>query len=165
MTTQLDIAAIKKQTRLALPEDDGYTFRLGMVLYGFASISSFMAEVSSYLDADVDQTALQAACGGVILTAFRKGVKKAKQSAPAVVPHGRAAADLFQALNTRRSDIVHAYPITSTSDEQILHRRLDERNRHFDVNNEILDAFITKLHDVSTSLYKIRAIVRPDLGD
>lgn len=84
---------------------------------------------------------------------------------PAVGPIGRVAADMFQALNTRRSDIVHAYPITNKARQQILHRRLDEKNRYFEVTNELLDEFISKLHDVSSKLYEIRAVMKPELGD
>ncbi|WP_312960802.1 hypothetical protein [Stutzerimonas nitrititolerans] len=72
---------------------------------------------------------------------------------------------MFQALNTRRSDIMHAYPITNQAKQQILHRRLDKKNRYFEVTNEILEEFISKLHDVSSLLYDIRAIMKPELGD
>ncbi|XMB51481.1 hypothetical protein QQ999_09265 [Pseudomonas fluorescens] len=72
---------------------------------------------------------------------------------------------MFQALNTRRSDIVHAYPITDEANQQILHRRMDKKNRDFDVTNELLDEFISKLHEVSLKLYDIRDIVKPELGD
>ncbi|NTZ96947.1 hypothetical protein FCH79_16840 [Pseudomonas koreensis] len=37
---------IRGPTLLALPADDGYVYRLGVALYGFASISSFLAEVT-----------------------------------------------------------------------------------------------------------------------
>nr|WP_319528059.1 hypothetical protein [Pseudomonas laurentiana] len=72
---------------------------------------------------------------------------------------------MFQALNTRRSDIMHAYPITNQARQQILHRRLDKKSRYFEVTNEILEEFISKLHDVSSLLYDIRAIMKPLLGD
>ncbi|WP_409487841.1 hypothetical protein ACK1U3_17110 [Pseudomonas promysalinigenes] len=124
-----------------------------------------MAEVAHHMDPRVNRTELQAKTGGDILSGFRKSVKKAKDTIPAVEPIGRIAADMFQALNTRRSDIVHAYPITNDASQQILHRRLDKKNRHFDVTNELLDEFISKLHEVSLKLYEIRAIVKPELGD
>ncbi|EPO7920307.1 hypothetical protein [Pseudomonas aeruginosa] len=165
MTIDLDTKAIRGLTRLALPADDGYIYRLGVALYGFASLSSFMSEVAHHLDPLVNRTVLQAKTGGDILSEFRKSVKKAKASKPAVEPIGRVAADMFQALNTRRSDIVHAYPITNNAKQQILHRRLDEKNRYFEVTNELLDEFISKLHDVSSKLYEIRAIMKPELGD
>lgn len=72
---------------------------------------------------------------------------------------------MFQALNTRRSNIMHAYPTTNQARQQILHRRLDEKNRYFKVTNEILEELTSKLHDVSSLLYEIRAIMKPELGD
>ncbi|MEA9598096.1 hypothetical protein ABFU50_12990 [Xanthomonas campestris pv. campestris] len=36
---------IREQTRLSLPADDFYLYRLGVALYGFASITSFMIEI------------------------------------------------------------------------------------------------------------------------
>ncbi|MDH4581101.1 hypothetical protein E8F20_04320 [Pseudomonas sp. BN415] len=165
MTIELNTKAIRGLTRLALPADDGYIYRLGGALYCFASLSSFMSEVAHHLDPLVNRTVLQAKTGGEILSEFRKSVKKAKASKLAVGPIGRVAADMFQALNTRRSDIVHAYPITNKASQQILHRRFDEKNRYFEVTNELLDEFISKLHDVSSKLYEIRAIMKPELGD
>lgn len=165
MTALLDLKTIRNQTRLALPSDDGYIFRLGVALYGFASLSSFMTEIASHLDPLVDRTVVQAKTGGDILSAFRSSLKKAKTEIPAIAPSGRLAADMFQALNTRRSDFVHAYPITNDANEQILHRRLDAKGRSFEVTNELLDEFISQLHEVSNHLYEIRKIVRPDLGD
>jgi len=165
MTIELNTKAIRGLTRLALPADDGYIYRLGVALYGFASLSSFMAELAHHMDPLVNRTVLQARTGGEILSEFRKCVKKAKATKPAVGPIGRAAADMFQALNTRRSDIMHAYPITNQAKQQILHRRLDDKNRYFEVTNEILEEFISKLHDVSSLLYDIRAIIKPELGD
>lgn len=165
MTTELNIHSIRGLTRLALPADDGYIYRLGVALYGFASLSSFMVEVAHHMDPRVDRTELQAKTGGEILDGFRASLKRAKKTLPAVRPIGRVAADMFEALNTRRSDIVHAYPITDDANQQVLHRRLDKRNRHFDVTNELLDEFISKLHEVSVKLYEIRAIVKPELGD
>ncbi|AUG41391.1 hypothetical protein CXP47_16330 [Pseudomonas chlororaphis] len=165
MTIELNTKAIKGLTRLALPADDGYIYRLGVALYGFASLSSFMAELAHHMDPLVNRTELQARTGGEILSEFRKCVKKAKATKPAVGSIGRAAADMFQALNTRRSDIMHAYPITNQARQQILHRRLDKKNRYFEVTNEILEEFISKLHDVSSLLYDIRAIMKPELGD
>ncbi|MDD0841172.1 hypothetical protein [Pseudomonas sp. Gutcm_11s] len=165
MTINLDTKAIRGLTRLALPADDGYIYRLGVALYGFASISSFMSEVAHHLDPLVDRTALQAKTGGIILSEFRNSVEKAKVCKPEVEPIGRVAADMFQALNTQRSDIVHAYPITNKARQQILHRRLDKKNRYFEVTNDFLDEFINKLHDVSSKLYEIRALMKPELGD
>ncbi|MGX1126556.1 hypothetical protein [Pseudomonas sp. HLS-6 TE3448] len=165
MTIELNTLAIRGLTRLALPADDGYIYRLGVALYGFASLSSIMAELAHHLDPLVNRTELQAKTGGQILSEFRKCVKKAKVTRPAVEPIGRAAADMFEALNTRRSDIMHAYPITNQARQQILHHRLDEKGRYFEVTNEIREEFISELHDVSSLLYDIRAIMKPELGD
>lgn len=165
MTTELNTHDIRGLTRLALPADDGYIYRLGVALYGFASLSSFMAEVAHHMDPRVDRTELQAKTGGDILDGFRKSLKRAGKTLPLVKPIGRVVADMFQALNTRRSDIVHAYPITNDATQQILHRRLDKKNRCFDVTNELLDEFISKLHEVSLKLYEIRDIVKPKLCD
>ncbi|AYR22301.1 hypothetical protein RC54_00030 [Herbaspirillum rubrisubalbicans] len=125
-----------------------------------------MVEVASYLDpAAINRTSLQAKMGGTILKEFRKSVQTAEVHFPTVGPIGRAAADLFDELNSKRSDIVHAYPITNSSNAQILHRRLDTKGKHFEVTNEFLNGFISRLEDVSDQLYKIRKIVRPDLDD
>lgn len=165
MTIELNTKAIRGLTRLALPADDGYIYRLGIALYGFASVSSFMAELAHHMDPLVNPTDLQTKTGGEILCEFRKCVKKTKAVKQGVGPLGRAAADMFQALNTRRSDIMHAYPITNQAKQQILHRRLDEKNRCFEVTNEMLEEFISKLHDVSSLLYDIRAVMKPEIGN
>ncbi|MGY8820037.1 MAG: hypothetical protein ACKVLM_11635 [Pseudomonadales bacterium] len=41
---------------------------------------------------------------------------------------------------------------------------MDKKNRYFEVTNEILEEFISKLHDVSSLLYDIRVIMKPELG-
>lgn len=165
MNIEDDIKAIRDLTRMALPADDGYLLRLGVALYSFASLSSFVAEITSHLDPTVNSTELQAKTGGEILKAFSKSVEIATANFPAIGPIGNAAAALFQELNLRRSDIVHAYPITNTSNAQILHRRLDRQGKYFEVTNDFLNSFISRLHDVSDQLYDIRKIVRPELGD
>lgn len=163
--TPSDIQAVRNLTRLALPSDDIYIYRLGVALYTFASLSSFMTEIASHLDPAVDRTNLQAQTGGVILGAFRKCIKASGKSNPAIAAIGQKAADAFEELNSQRSDIVHSYPITNGTGAQILHRRLDSKGKYFEVTNDFLDDFISKLHDVSSKLYEIRKIVRPDLGD
>lgn len=165
MNAEVDTKAIRELTRLALPSDNDYLFRLGVALYSFASLSSFVAEIATHLDPSINKTDLTAKMGGEILKVFQQSVKAAKVTTPSIGPIGQTAADLFQALNSERSDIVHAYPITSTSGAQILHRRLDVKGKYFEVTNEFLDSFISRLHDVSEKLYEIRKIVRPDLGD
>lgn len=162
---EIEIKKIRALTRLALPSDNGYIFRLGVVLYSFASTSSFVAEVASHLDPMIDKSALMAKTGGEILNAFRQSVKKAEVDLQSIGPIGQTAADLFQTLNSERSDIIHAYPITNTSGAQILRRRHDVKGKYFEVTNEFLDSFISRLHDVNDKLYEIRKIVRPDLGD
>ena len=52
------ILSIKRQTRLALPNDDSYLFRLGVALYGFNSINSFMTEIICHIDRNKNRTAL-----------------------------------------------------------------------------------------------------------
>lgn len=165
MNIEDNIRAVRNLTRAALPKDDAYLFRLGVALYSFASLSSFMAEIASYLDPTINRTELEAKMGGDILKAFRKSVNTAKAIAPAVGPIGQAAADLFNELNSKRSDFVHAYPITNTSDAQILHRRSDVKGKYFEVTNVFLNGFISRITDVSDQLYEVRKIVRPDLGD
>lgn len=66
---------------------------------------------------------------------------------------------IFEILNTERSDFVHTYPITSETRGQILHRRVDEKGKYFEVTNEFLDSFISRIHSVSSKLYEIRDLV------
>lgn len=165
MNTGNDVNAIRNLARIALPEDDGYLYRLGVALYSFASLSSFMAEIVGYLDPTVNVTELQAKTGGKILGAFTRAVSAAKAHIPALGPVGQVAIDLFTDLNLKRSDIVHAYPITNANNKQILHRRLDVDGKYFEVTNDFLNSFISGIHDVSDQLYDIRKIVRPGLGD
>lgn len=154
-----ELSRIKQQTLLALPDDDLYLYRLGIALYGFASIASFMTEIASLLDKTIDRTALQGKMGGDILDTFRASVRKVKSSSRIAYRTGLDAAKLFEILNTERSDIVHAYPITSEMGEQILHRRLDEKGKYFEVTNEFLDRFISDLHKVSSKLYEVRDLI------
>lgn len=165
MSTDTNLTEIRKLTRLTLPDDDGYLFRLGIALYGFASLSSFMVELTNHLDPSVNRTELQAKTGGEILGAFRNRVKNAKKDCPDLGLIGQSAADMFETLNTERSDIVHSYPITNGAGAQILHRRVDSRGKHFEVTNEFMNEFISRLHNVSSKLYEMRRIVRPTLGD
>jgi hypothetical protein len=154
-----ELTRIKRQTRLALPDDDLYLYRLGIAVYGFGSIASFMTEIASLLDETINRTSLQGKMGGEILNTFRNSIKKVKSSSRTVYRTGMVAADLFQKLNTERSDFAHAYPITSETRGQILHRRVDEKGKYFEVTNEFLDSFISRLHEVSSKLYEIRDLV------
>jgi hypothetical protein len=156
---------IKEQTRLALPTDDTYLFRLGVALYGFASINSFMTEVICHIDATQNRTKLQDKMSGQILSSFRQTLENigAQGIYPSIYDIMENTANLFEVLNTERTDFVHAYPITNSKSEQILHRRKDDKGKYFEADNAFLDDFIKKLTDVSDGLYKIRGIVRPDL--
>lgn len=165
MNLEADLKAIRNLTRIALPEDEKYVYRLGVVLYAFASVSSFMTEVTCCLDPTLDRTRLQNGTGGTILKKFRISVDKARKSHPAIGPVGEDVADLFEELNLERSDIIHAYPVTNEAGTQILHRRRESMNKYFEVTNAFLDKFISRLHEVSTGLYEIRKLVKPDLQE
>lgn len=155
------VEAIRQNTRIALPADDAYLYRLGAALYGFASINSFMTEIITYLDPYADRTCLQGMMSGKVLDTFR-GVVKKWTGADISEPANRAASE-FERLNTERSDFVHSYPITSPSGVQILHRRVDAKNKYFEVTDGFLDDFTSRLTSVSDALYDIRRIVRPEL--
>lgn len=149
---------IRKLTRLVPPSDDDYLFRLGIALYGFASINSFMCEVIARIDPRYSHTTLQNKETGEILDIFRQTLKtlKAGERVPVIHQTMQDVADLFEHLNTQRNDIIHTYPITNGDGEQILHRRKDEKGKYFEVTNGFLDSFISRLHDVSTGLDVIR---------
>ena len=157
--------AIRRQTRLALPSDDTYLYRIGVALYGFNSINSFMIEIICHIDGSQNQTKLHNLESGKVLDAFRQVLKNIKSSKlfPSIYKKMKEIADIFEGLNTERSDFVHTYPITNSLNEQILHRRQDGKGKYFEVDNNFLDSFIKRLHDVSSGLYEIRAIVKPNL--
>ncbi|MFM0416036.1 hypothetical protein [Paraburkholderia aromaticivorans] len=157
--TDLAVDAVRNQTRLTLPDDDAYLYRLGVALYGFASLSSFMAEVACHLDKSLSRSEVEAGSGGTILSKFRDSAKTVSSSFPEIEPIAQNIADMFRALNKERTDFVHAYPITNNAKAQILHRRKDVEEKYFEVTNEFLDVFITRLDTVSEKLYEIRAIV------
>lgn len=159
------ILLIKKQTRLALPKDNGYLFRLGVALYGFNSISSFMTEIICHIDKSQNRIQLSNLESGKILDIFRQILKKIKSQKQHKEIHAvmNETANLFEQLNSERSDFVHAYPITNKKNEQILHRRKDDKNKYFEVDNNFLDSFISRLYNVSNGLYKIRGIVKPNI--
>lgn len=91
-----EITRIKQQTRLALPDDDLYLYRLGIAVYGFGSIASFMTEISSLLDKTIDQTTLQGKMGGEILDTFRASIRKVKSSNRTIYKTGMDAANLLR---------------------------------------------------------------------
>ncbi len=156
---------IRRQTRLALPIDDAYLYRLGVALYGFNSINSFMTEIICHIDNKQNRTELLDMESGKVLNRFRQTLKniKAEKLFPSIHIPMKHTADQFEKLNTERSDFVHTYPITNKKDEQILHRRKDIKGKYFEVDNDFLDSFISRLHDVSNGLYEIRSVVRPSL--
>jgi hypothetical protein len=165
MTNNDDFNTIRSQTRLALPSDDTYLYRLGIALYGFNSINSFMTEIICHIDGKQNSTELRDMESGLVLDKFRqtlKLIKKNKQF-PTIYLTMEKTADLFERLNTERTDFVHTYPITNRKNEQILHRRKDNKGKYFEVDNTFLDSFIRRLHYVSEGLYTIRAIVKPSL--
>lgn len=170
-----DFADIRRLTPIALPESDRYVFRLGAAVYGFASVSSFMAEVICYMDPEASRTELEAKMGGRLADAFNQAVTKIEQSAPEAFAAGQEAYELFRTLNDERSDIIHSYPITSSTGNQILHRRQNATTpkgqgetltqakpaKYFEVTDEFMDTFLARLHQVDNHLYRIRDILCP----
>lgn len=156
---------IRKLTRLALPEDDSYLFRLGTALYGFNSINSFMIEIICHIDNTCNSIKLHDLESWKILDKFKQTLKNLpKWKLRASIQNDmESVAWLFEKLNTERSDFVHSYPITNIKNEQILHRRKDSKKKYFEVDNSFLNDFVSRLEEVSDLLYKIRTIVRPDL--
>lgn len=102
---------------------------------------------------------------GKLITDFENSVNEIEEREPLVGKIGTDVVLLFKELNDQRTDIVHAYPITTGTGEQILHRRKAQPVKYFEVTNDFLNSFISRLHKVYLELSKIRAIVRPDLGD
>lgn len=160
-----NILSIKQQTRLALPADNTYLFRLGIALYGFNSINSFMTEIICHIDDSQNRTRLLDLISGEVLNIFRQTLKniKSKKQYKSIYTIMNDVANIFEILNSERTDFVHAYPITNKSNEQILHRRKDEKGKYFEIDNNFLDSFISRLHNVSSGLYKIRATVKPQI--
>jgi hypothetical protein len=160
-----EINEIKKQTRLALPKDNTYLYRLGVALYGFASINSFMIEIICHIDNSKNQITLLNKKSGDVLNQFRRTLIDIRNKGIYSNIHAvmQQTADLFEKLNEQRTDFVHSYPITNNSDEQILHRRKDSKGKYFEVDAAFLDRFIRELHNVSSGLYEIRKVVKPDL--
>ncbi|RDL16216.1 hypothetical protein [Pseudomonas jessenii] len=156
-----DLADIRRLTRIALPASHTYLYRLGVALYCFASISSFMAEVICYMDPRQNRTDLETKMGGQLLSIFNQAVAGIEHSAPEAFTAGQETSQLFTSLNDERSDIIHAYPITDKTDNQILHRRKDKAQKYFEVTDEFLNNFIARLHQVNDGLYRIRSILRP----
>lgn len=156
---------IRNKTRLALPESDEYLFRLGVALYGFASINSFMTEIICHIDSTQNRTKLLDITSGRVIAIFRKTIDIAKTKYPQIIPIMEETLDFFSILNNQRTDFVHAYPITSSKDRktQILHRRKDSKGKYFEIDEVFLDNFISNLGKVSSNLYKIREQVKKNI--
>ena len=124
-----------------------------------------MTEIICHIDNNQERNKLSDLESGKILDIFRQTLKniKSKQQYKNIYVIMNETANIFEKLNSERSDFVHAYPITNKRNEQILHRRKDEKEKYFEVDNNFLDSFISRLHDVSSGLYKIRAIVKPQI--
>ena len=161
----VNIDQIKKQTRLALPKDDSYLYRLGVALYAFASINSFMTEIICHIDKTKNRTSLLDETSGIVLKQFNNTLAKIKIEGKHIEIHDvmQQTADLFKKLNDQRTDFVHSYPITNKDNKQILHRRKDAAGKYFEIDNSFLDKFISELHNVSDGLYKIREVVAPNV--
>jgi hypothetical protein len=155
--TNSQLQAIRELTRVSLPVDDGYLFRLGVALYGFSSVSGFMLEIVSYLDPSADRQAISERPAGAILGEFRSAAKKWK-GAPIKQAAGTAATE-FERLNSERTDFVRAYPVTGVTGTQILLRRFEAKGKYFEVTDAFLDDFVSRLTRVSDALYAIRDVV------
>lgn len=155
--TDPQLQAIRKLTRVTLPVNDEYLFRLGVALYGFAWVTNFMVEVISHLDPCADRQTNSEQMAGDILKDFQSARKK-WTGAP-IKKLALTAEKEFQSLNTDRSHFVHAYPITGVSGAQILHRRVDKKHKDFEITDAFLDDFISRLTRVSDALYAIRDAV------
>lgn len=162
VTKMTDFDVIRRKTRLALPESNDYLFRLGVALYGFASINSFVTEIICHVDNTQNRTKLLDKTSGEVITVFKKTIDITRIKYPDVVTIMEETLDLFSILNNQRTDFVHAYPITSSKDgkTQILHRRQDTKNKYFEIDNEFLDNFISNLDKLSDNLYKIRKQIK-----
>jgi hypothetical protein len=148
---------LRASTRFALPADGSYLFRLGVALYGFASVSSFMTEIICFIDKSKKRASmLSDDHGDNILNKFKDMASSIRQTYPEIYEKMSNAAKLFEILNSGRTDFIHAYPITNSKKEQILHRRKDSKNKYFEVDNRFLDDFIAKLNGISNELYSIR---------
>jgi len=154
-----EINLIRSQFRVALPEDDGYIYKLGVAIYSFASVNSFLCEIISTINPEeYNHTSLQDKTSGQILETFKVITDRVKaenrlQSIHEVLDN---VAGLFELLNNRRNDIFHAYPITGSSGAQILHRRKDAAGKYFEITEELLDKFIHNTEKLSGLLYQIR---------
>lgn len=160
-----ELVTIRNHTHVALPDDDAYLYRLGVALYGFASINSFMTEIICHIDESQNKISLLDKTSGNMLREFNCVLNEIEESGKYSEIHHTMSqtAKIFKKLKNQRDDFVHAYPITSKDGEQILHRRKDKDGKYFEITSKFLDRFIKDLHDVSNRLYEIRRVVCPDL--
>jgi hypothetical protein len=159
MTTLIN--ELRRMTSLALPEDDSYVIKLGIAIYSFASINSFLTEIIRYLDQSQNRSELLHKESGEILKILRVILRHRPKDK--ITDELDFVAKEFEEYKNFRNDIVHAYPITGKKGKQILHRRLDRADKYFEVTEEFLDAFIGGLPVISQRLYKIRTHLRPEL--
>ncbi|MGI6423589.1 MAG: hypothetical protein ACOX0X_03185 [Candidatus Dojkabacteria bacterium] len=162
MSQTTDLDEIRKQTRVALPSDNAYLFRLGVALYAFNSVNSSLVETICCIDSNQKQTELLDLESGKILQRFFEIIRNVKKKSLFSSAHGLMdeVAELFEKANANRSDFVHSYPITNQEEKQILHRRRDSQGKYFEVDNCFLDAFIESLNHIEDFLYKIREEVK-----
>ena len=154
-----NINLIRSQFSIALPEDDGYIYKLGMAIYSFAYVNSFLCEIISTINPEeYNHTSLQDKTSGQILETFKVTTNRVKAENRLLSIHEvlDSTATLFESLNNRRNDIFHAYPITGSSGTQILHRRRDVAGKYFEIKEELLDKFIHDTEKLSELLYQIR---------
>jgi len=154
-----EIGLIRRKTRVSLPSDDGYVFRLGVALYGFCSLTSFLAEITCRFDSSIDRNELEPMTAGKILACFRKSAEKLSQFNSGIDFLTQRVSVLFENLNHHRSDFVHSYPTTNKMGEQILLRRYDDKGKYFEIDNNFLDEFLYRINEVSDCLYGIRKII------
>ena len=154
-----NINPIRSQFRVTLPEDDSYIYKLGVAIYSFASVNSFLCEIISTINPEeYNHTSLQDKTSGQILETFKVTTNRVKAENRLLSIHEvlDSTATLFESLNNRRNDIFHAYPITGSSGTQILHRRRDAAGKYFEIEEELLDKFIHDTEKLSELLYQIR---------
>lgn len=145
----------RKLTRVALPEDDSYIVKLGIALYSFASVTTFLCEIISYnLDKSINRAKLQELEAGGIL---KKLISvDAKRPVDEITPDIDFVIAKYGEYKDARNDIFHANCITGSSGKQILHRtRKDGTN--FEVTEEYLNSFIGDFSEINNKLYKIRS--------
>src|ERR1035437_4270415 len=159
------LSSIRSQTGLTLPDDDTYLYHLGVALYGFSWVNSFMTEIICHIDDQQDRTKLLDLESGKVLVKFSETLNRIRTANrfPEIYSDMEQVVELFERLNSERTDFVHAYPITNEKKGLILQRRKDSKRKYFEVTNDFLDSFTSQFNDVVSLLYKIRKVVKPSL--